>query len=429
MALPLTLAVPLGMMHAYVVAEAGIALVGVAFLARSALRGEWTWARTPWVRIAALWWGWLALCSLPGIGYGGVPSFVQAVLVLRYLVFAAALEHWVLVSPGARLWLQRVIAVCVAWIAAHALFQAAAGRSLFGAPRWFNGELTGPFDKPRAGAPLSRMLLPAMLPAVAALLRRRSPAATLGAAALTTGGLAVVVLIGQRMPLLLTVLGLAVCALFLRRLRAVALAAVIAGGVLLAASAVVSPPTFNRLVTRFSAQMENFSTSPYGQIAGRAAEMVRQHPWVGRGYNGFRTGCDGPRYLNGWLWPAGLDAEGCNLHPHNHYLQAATDAGLPGLALFSLLVLAWLAALMRGLWQTPDPLRVSLFAAALIAQWPLASTSSMFAIEIGGLFFVLLGLGLAAARHRQACITGPRPRPSPSRGPSPPAPSAPAPRR
>lgn len=401
-ALPLTLVVPLGMMHAYPVAEAGIALVGVAFLARSALLRGWGWMRTPWVRVAALWWAWLMLCSLPGVGYGGVPSFVQAVVVVRYLVFAAALERWVLASPGARLWLQRVIAVCAAWIAAQSLFQAATGHSVFGAPRWSNGELTGPFDKPRAGAPLSRLLLPAMLPAVAALLARRSAAAALGAAVLTVTGLAVVILIGQRMPLLLTVLGLLISAFFLRRLRAVVLAAIVAGGVLLAASAVVSPPTFTRLVTKFSAQMENFPASPYGQLAGRAAEMVRQHPWTGRGYNGFRTGCDDARYLNGWLWPAGPGPDSCNLHPHNHYLQAATDAGLPGFMLFSALVLAWLAALARGLWRQPDPLRVSLFAAAVIAQWPLASTSSMFAIEIGGLFFVLLGLGLAAARHRQA---------------------------
>jgi O-antigen ligase len=302
------------------------------------------------------------------------------------------------------LWLQRIIAACAAWIAAHALFQAATGRSLFGVPRWSNGELTGPFDKPRAGAPLSRMLLPAMLPAVAALLARRSLWGVLGVASLTMAGLSTMILIGQRMPLLLTVLGLVVSALFLRQLRAVVLAAIVAGGVLLAASAVVSPPTFNRLVTRFSAQMENFPASPYGQIAGRAAEMVRQHPVLGRGYNGFRTGCDDPRYFRGWLWPAepAIDGwrDGCNMHPHNHYLQVATDAGLPGLALFTLLVLAWLAALMRGLWRDPDPLRVSLFVAALIAQWPLASTSSAFAIEIGGLFFVLLGLGLATARHR-----------------------------
>ena len=94
--------------------------------------------------------------------------------------------------------------------------------------------------------------------------------------------------------------------------------------------------------------------------------------------------------------------DGCNIHPHNHYLQAATDAGLPGLVLFCAMVLAWLAPLARGLWTRPSPVRVGLFASALIAQWPLASTSSAFAIEIGGIFFVLLGWGLAEARAAQA---------------------------
>ena len=176
---------------------------------------------------------------------------------------------------------------------------------------------------------------------------------------------------------------------------------------ILAASAVVSPPTFYRLVTKFSAQMENLPRSPYGLIAGRAVEIVRQHPITGRGFNGFRTGCDMPRYFHGWTYPGvptddGGALDGCNLHPHNHYLQAATDAGLPGLVLFCAMVLAWLAPLARGLWTRPSPVRVGLFASALIAQWPLASTSSAFAIEIGGIFFVLLGWGLAEARAAQA---------------------------
>ena len=48
----------------------------------------------------------------------------------------------------------------------------------------------------------------------------------------------------------------------------------------------------------------------------------------------------------------------------------------------------------RGLWRDPQPLRVGLFAATLIQQWPIASTSNAFAIELGGLSFVLLGFGL-----------------------------------
>ena len=93
---------------------------------------------------------------------------------------------------------------------------------------------------------------------------------------------------------------------------------------------------------------------------------------------------------------------GCNIHPHNHYLEAATEAGLPGLVLFSALVLAWWAALLRGLGRDPDPLRVGLFVTALISEWPIASAGNFTSIELSGFFFLLLGYGLAEARSSEA---------------------------
>ena len=87
----------------------------------------------------------------------------------------------------------------------------------------------------------------------------------------------------------------------------------------------------------------------------------------------------------------------CVTHPHNHYLQALTDGGVPGLVLFCGLVGVWLAQLARGLWRDPEPLRVGLFVAALIQEWPVASTSPLVSLPIGGWFFLLLGLGLALA--------------------------------
>ena len=98
------------------------------------------------------------------------------------------------------------------------------------------------------------------------------------------------------------------------------------------------------------------------------------------------------------LHPDGGGAGICNIHPHNHYLEAVTNAGVPGLVLFSALVVAWLMALGRGLGARADPLRVGLFVAALIQEWPLASASGFSAVEIAGLFFIQLGLGLALAR-------------------------------
>ncbi len=112
----------------------------------------------------------------------------------------AALEHWVLRLPWRRVWLARLAALAALYIAAQTVLQLATGRNLQGYGRWGDGELTGPFEHPRAGAPLTRLLFPAVLPAMARLGRWYG-------LLLLVASVLVVVLIGQRMPLLLTGLG------------------------------------------------------------------------------------------------------------------------------------------------------------------------------------------------------------------------------
>jgi len=393
-----------GMLHAYALAEALIALIGVGFLARSTLLGEWRWLRQGWVPFALAWWAWTIFCSLPGIGLGGGWSLVQALVVGRYLLLVAALERQVLADPAVRRWLWAVLAACALWIGLSALMQAVSGRNFGGWPRWGDGELTGPFQKPRAGAPLSRLVPVVVLPPIGRLLAGGAAWWRVAAAAGITGlALAAVVLIGQRMPVLLTVLALLVAAGLLPRLRLPVAAALLLGAGLIAASAVIAPPTFHRLVTKFTTQMANWPASNYGQIAARAVAIAEDHPWTGRGFDGFRGGCADTRYWRGWRHDSdpsddGGGMLGCNLHPHNAYLQAVTDAGLPGLALYVAMVAAWGLALLRAAWHRPAPLLVGLFASFVIAFWPLASSSSAFAIELGGLSFLLLGFGLAVAR-------------------------------
>ncbi len=399
------LLLPVFLMYGRAVADILIAVIDVLFLLQSLRGRDWRWLRTPWAMVAGVWWVWLVICSLPGIGAGGMASFAQAVVTVRFLILAAALEHHVLRTARARLWLTRVLAACAAWIGANALLQFATGHNIGGWPRWPDGELTGPFEKPRAAAPLSRLLFPVVVPPAARLLARPGLTYLLAATGLAVLSVGVMVLIGQRMPLLLTGFGLVVTALMLRRLRPVVLAALVAGVALLAASVVVSPPSFYRLVTKFSTQMEHWGESPYGLLTGRALVMAADNPLMGRGFFGFRTGCADPATFHGFAWEGPREAdggalEGCNIHPHNHYLEALTDSGVPGLILFTAMIGVWLAALARGLGRDPDPLRVGLFVAALIHEWPISSTSSFTAMDSGGWFFLMLGLGLACARYR-----------------------------
>jgi hypothetical protein len=406
-ALVAVLLLPLLLLHAHGVAEIAIGVADLCFLLRGAQTGDWAWLRTRWVWFAGAWWGWLVLCSLPipgsSLGEGGTGSLVQALATVRFLILVAAMEHLVLRTEAVRRWVYRLVAASAAWIVLNSVIQYVFGRNLIGWPPAAEGVLTGPFGTARAGPPMARIIIPAVLPPVAALLQRHRTRATAGAYALLLGSVAIMVLIGQRMPLVLTLFGLVIVAFLIRRLRPLVLSAALAGALLLAASPVVAPAAYYRLVEKFSTQMEHFAVSPYGQLYARAWEVGVRNPLTGMGFDGFDTGCPRPEYFRPSFDGSQRDGGGaviCWDHPHNHYLQALDDGGFVGLLLFAAMEVAWLVPLARGLWRDPDPLRVGLFAAIFIQVWPIQSTTAFTSMPVGGWFFLLLGWAMAESRFR-----------------------------
>jgi len=402
------LLLPLALLHSRALADVLLSSVAVLFLLRCWAKADWSALRSGWFRLAALLWAWLLGVTLC---VGSPPAMLQALVMVRLPVFALALQHWVLAEPATRRRLFWVVVAAAVWIALQCWQQYLLGTNIFGYPRWGDGALTGPFWKPRAGSAYGAVFFPAFLPLVMDLLDRTSARARLAAVLLLAISVATMVLIGQRMPTLLLLFGLLCAGLLLRRFRLPMLLAMLAGGVLLAATPVISPPTFQKLVLRFLEQMQHFPTSNYGLLYIRALVMVAAHPWHGLGFDGFRNHCAEPQYFSGIPWLGMTDAEngglaGCNLHPHNYYLQMATDGGLPALLLFATLAALWLTQLARALAPRPEPLRVALFVTALLALWPLSSTTALFVLPTSGWLFLSLGWGLAEARTAAAARAG-----------------------
>lgn len=374
----LVLILPLFLLHGRAPADITLSLVDVLFLVQCAMRREWAWLQRGWVRIAAAWWGWLVLCSVR-------TDLGQALGVVRFPLLAAALAYWVLRQEWVRVWVARLLRWSVIYIAAQCLAQFAFGHNLFGWPKGAAGELTGPYTKPRAGPVLSRILFPALL--VWSRTRWRALAAMVGAVAL-------MMLVAQRMPLLLTLFGLVLSGLLVKRFRLAAMGAGLAAVLLLlAALPVVSPSASQRVLTQFSKQMSDFGGNHYGEIAARSVAIVRAHPLTGAGFDGFRRLCDDPAYFQGWHGDDGGGAGICVQHPHNFYMQAAVEGGLPGLLLFGVLAVAWLVAIGRRL--EGDALRTGLFIAAAIHLWPIAGNTDWVAMPLAGYFVLQLGLALA----------------------------------
>jgi O-antigen ligase len=398
---------PLLLMHAHGIAEVAIGIADLCFLLRCGVVGDWSWLRIRWLWVAGAWWGWLVVCSLPiaalGLGEGGLRSLVQAVITVRFLILVVAMEVLVLRTHEARRWIYGLIAASVAWIVLNSVIQYVFGRNLIGWPPGAEGELTGPFGAPRAGPPMAKIILPTVLPPVSALLARPGVRAVAGAYALLAGSIVMMVMIGQRMPLVLTVFALAIVACLVRRLRPAVLATAVVGALVLAASPVVAPNAYHRLVEKFGTQLEHFSASPYGQLYARAWEVGRRNPISGMGFDGFAVGCPRPAYFRPTFdgsQPDGGGAKICWVHPHNYYLQALDDGGFVGLALFAAMGIAWLVPLARGLGRDPDPLRAGLFAVVCAQVWPIQSTSAFTSMPMGGWFFLVLGWGMAEARQR-----------------------------
>ena len=411
-ALAAALLVPLGLLHAWVLAEICIGVVDVLFLALTGRARDFAWARQPWFLAAMLWWGWLLLCSLPlpALATGGAGwrmGFMQALVIPRFFVFVAALQGWVLSTPGARRAAWWMLAAASLWIGVEAWQQYLTGSNLFGDHRWNDGSLTGPFRRPRAGALYAHLLFATMLPPVLAMLGRRRAAWRGVAVGLAALGVATAVLIGQRMGVVLSAVGLAGTAVLVPQLRRLALALAVVAALVLLATPVISPPTYAKLVGETYVNLRHFTLSPYGELFTRASVMGLQSPWHGWGYNGFRVLCPLPRFGGGLpalgIAPTALGLGACNLHPHNFYFQAFVDAGFPGLLLFIGMVAVWLATLARGLWGRPEPLRVGLLIAAVTFVWPFGSADEFPILYMSGWLFFVFGLALAA---REEAVSG-----------------------
>ncbi len=397
------LLLPLALLHARAVAEILIAAIDLLFLARCYSTRHAAWLREPFMLAALGWWIWLSVCS--ALGAGGL---LHGVLAIRLPVLAMALGTWVLAGNTRRgaarrhaAWVMLAAAFC--WIGLEAWQQYLLGTNLFGQPRWPDGALTGPFGKPRAGPAFILLFFPALLPWLARLAARPGPRPRLAAMVLAVLGVLTMVLIGQRMPTALMLLGLATAALLVPRLRLALAAAAAAGALLVAALPWVSPAAAAKLVQQTTGQMAHFGQSDYGLIFTRAVTLGELHPWLGLGFDGFRRGCHEYRAMHGIAWlgipTASLNGgnAACNIHPHNYYLEALDNAGLPGLALFTIMVCSALARLGRNLARHVEPLRAGLLVGAVVALWPVASTSAFTSMPNGGWVFLLLGLGFAAA--------------------------------
>jgi O-antigen ligase len=398
LAVAATMLLPAALLYSRAIGDGVLTLIGVLFLAGHWAGGDWHWLRTKWTRLALLFWSWMLLCTAVS---GNWPAVEQALASLRFFLFAAALENMVLTSAVVRRRLWYVVLAAAFWISVEVWQQYLLGVNVFGYPRWADGALTGPFRGPTAGSAYLSVFFPAFLPLCFLLLRQPNIVGRVLGIGVPVVAAAAMILIGQRMPALLMAIGLCASGLLFRQFRLPLLLTLAVSGLVLALTPILSPPTFEKLVVHFADQVQHFWASPYGLIFARAATMIQANPWMGLGWDGYRNGCMRPEYLSGVTWlPVSDPANvlGCNLHPHNYWLQVATSAGLPGVVLFGALVVVWLRRIGGAAGRLSNDRQAALLISVFVSMWPIASATSLFTVPNAGWVFLMVGWGLAEAR-------------------------------
>ena len=328
----------------FIFARAGIEICGgiisLLFLWQSYRTRQWAWARDPFTQACLLLWAWLVLVVVP-LAVSPSADMSAAIAWFRYPLLFLALRYWVLALPAARTTLAVFIVGLMVPVFIDTLWQLMTGISLTGHERIESGRLTGPFKNPKVGLYTSKIMLPAAAICLAAAIAANARRAQLLTLALVGVMVVMVLVAGERSAFITVVFACsAVAAGVMLRDKRLRLPCLAAGAVL--AAAVLALYFSNGWVRARTDEgfdkMRHYAQSDYGQIATKAIHVGGAH-WVhGVGVNGFRG-------MSGDAKDQAALIQGT--HPHNVYLEWFSEAGVPALVIFMVI----LGALMREAMQ------------------------------------------------------------------------------
>jgi O-antigen ligase len=288
-----------------------------------------------------------------------------------------ALQHWVLKDARTQRRLLYVLVGATAFYVADMLFQYFVGVDVFGYKKvpYGSGEtlrLTGPFGETRVGVITTWLIFPALLYVCALKPKKYLLLAVLFIATY----LAAVYVSGERMALLLALMGVGISLLFVKVARVPILVAMACGALAFAAMNHANPSLSDRQVNQSQREIAGYSQSAYGQLVLSAVAMVKEHPLFGVGPKHFRKLCPDAAY--GDTSKEALYLR-CSLHPHNIYAELLAETGLIGGFLFLAIIGVWVRECLRHFRRTlSDPVLAGITIGVIIKLWPLAATSSFF---------------------------------------------------
>ena len=366
----------------------------VLFFTRSALQNDWDWLIKPsWVWAGIAFWLWLTFTAL-------VSEYVSNALEdggtwIRFVVLAAAMQHWLLNDERVRRLLIAVIIAAVAftfvWLVVEFIIEFPAER--------LNGPLGRQMHSEDTAGQTGRYLRLFGLVASGWLIIKAQNAAgtaAFGYFALAGLALAAVLMTGEVFNTIITFFLLAVfvlLSLILYKLdrRVLGFGGVL--GVLVTTLFVINPKLVERLHHSLTERLPWRETSDYYAPWLAGLEVGKAHWLTGVGADNYANIC--ARMLEAGQIASPV-IEACNRHPHQLYIQAFAETGVVGVALLLVLIGALFVTVIRQ-FRTRHGGALALLMSLLLvsAFWPIAPYSHAFGQHQNLLTWFGIGLALA----------------------------------
>ena len=387
------LLIPLMLILSRSLADGLCVVAGLSFLAHSFIAKDWKWTADPVFKIGVIAWLWMVLVVSP-FAYAPVQSVAVAAPWIRFILFYAAVRHWLLVEQKAtQLWSYVTLGL-LALVVTDTIWQYVFHVSLSGYATEVSHRLTGPFGQPKVGIFIAKLCIPPIGVLLFTGLVKRKKSLVIAAVGFLLACLVTMMLAGERTASCSTILaiflivGVACCGE--RKWRIVSLSLVM----LLCAVAdflVLTQPVVQERIGWLESSLGDYPHSTYGQLVMGGIEIGKEHLATGAGFKGFRLLC--PQYADRGL--AGF----CSIHPHNPYVEWFSETGVLGLMLFIALLVAMASQALRGMRaKTQEQQLLHAFAAAVVLLnfFPLLGTQSFFSNWPGILLWYSVSTGLAS---------------------------------
>lgn len=384
----LTILFPVLIVLGSAVADIGMSTIAILFVLRSFVEKDWKWIKELWVRCLFLLWFYMLLRGV--FAENPYEALRRSLPFVRYFAFAAALAFWTLKDELTLKRFLKMFTGAVLFLAADGFLQWSTGRDVIMRESVHLPDaslrLTGPFHNPILGIMIAWLSFPVCIQ----FIMSKEGKLKFGFSSLVIlFVLAVTALSGERMALLLTLLGW-LAAVFLMPVRKLYLLAVFSAGLLvIGALAFVNHGLFERQIISTANTLQNWDNSPYGKLLTSDIKIAELNPLFGIGANHFRIECPKlyPEYDEHTL------SSVCNIHPHNIYMEWFIEQGIIGFTIFiTFITVIFLRCARNWNFVRSNPVFIGVFIGFILRLWPLASTTTFFSPFGAPPFWLLLGV-------------------------------------